>query len=156
MQQFTMRKTLVISLFSTLVLVGLLTNCKKPAAPPVSELIAKAWTVSKVEENGTTVYVRGNTNNFRDYSKFRLNLGAPPAVTYLDWDGIPAAGIIGQYSLPSDTQLTLSNLTPQPTGTTGTISFIINAIDENNLKITRTTISVKTGNTTNVYTLTNP
>lgn len=155
-----MRKTLVISLFSTLLLVGLLTNCKKPSTPPVSELIAKAWTVSKVEESGTTVYTRGGTNNIRDYSKFRLTLSSTTTtVNYTDWDGTPTTG---QYSLPSDTQLTLTNLTPAPTGTTtgtgtgGTISYTINAIDENNLKITRTTTSVKTGNTTNVYTLTNP
>lgn len=149
-----MRKTLVISLFSTFILVGLLTNCKKPSTPPVSELIAKAWTVSKVEESGTTVYTRGGTSNIRDYSKFRLTLSSTTTTAnYTDWDGTPTTG---QYTLPSDMQLTLSNLTPVPTGTGGTISYTINAIDESNLKITRTTTSVKTGNTTNVYTLTTP
>lgn len=152
-----MRKTLVISLFSTLALIGLLTNCKKPSTPPVSELIAKVWTVSKVESNGTTVYTRGGSTNAVDYSNFRLDLSTGTTVKYTEFD---KNVFNGNYTLPSDTQLTLTNLNPAPTGTgpngSGTISFTINAIDENNLKITRTTTSVKTGNTTNVYTLTNP
>ena len=157
MQQFTMRKTLVISLFSTLALIGLLTNCKKTSTPPVSELIAKVWTVSKVEANGTTVYTRGGTSNVQDYSNFRLDLSTGNTVKYTEFD---KSVFNGQYTLPSDTQLTLINLNPAPTGTgsngSGTISYVINSIDESNLKITRTTASVKTGGTTNVYTLTSP
>lgn len=148
-----MRKTSVIVLLLATVFVGLVTGCKKPSAPPVSELIAKVWTVSKVEENGATVYTRGATGNIRDYSKFRLNLSSSPTANYADWDGVSTTG---KYTLPTDTRLVLTDMTPQLTGTNGTIEFTINSIDENNLKITRTTTSPKTGNSINIYTFTNP
>lgn len=154
MQQLTMRKTSVIVLLLATVLVGILAGCKKESPPPVSELIAKNWTASKVEENSVTVYNRSSTTaNIRDYSKFRLNLSSPPTANYTDWDGIQSTG---KYSVPTDQRLVITDMTPQLTGTNGTIEFTINSIDENNLKITRTAASPKTGNTINVYTLTSP
>ena len=149
-----MRKTFVITLLAALGFVGLLTGCKKSPPPPVSELIAKVWTASKVEENNVTFYTRGVANPVRDYSKFRLDLSKPPTVVYTEYDGTSV--FTGQYSVPTDTRLVLSGLNPQPSGTNGTVEFTINSLDENNLKITRTTASVKTGNSINVYTLTNP
>ena len=148
-----MRKTSVIALLLATVFVGLLTGCKKSPPPPVSELIAKVWTVSKVEENNVTVYTRGAASNVRDYSNFKLNLSSPPSVSYTEYD---KNTFNGQYTVPSDTRLVLSNLNPQPTGSNGTVEFTINSIDESNLKLTGTTPSPKTGNTTNVYTLTSP
>lgn len=148
-----MRKTSVIVLLLVTVFIGSLTGCKKESAQPVSELIAKNWTLSKVEENNVTVYTRGATGNVRDYSKFRFNLSSSPTANYADWDGVSTTG---KYTVPTDTRLVLSDMTPQLTGTNGTIEFTINSIDENNLKITRTTGSSKTGNTINIYTLTNP
>ena len=149
-----MRKTSVITLLSAIVLVGLFAGCKKTPPTPVSDLIAKVWTVSKVEENSVTVYTRAGSNaNVRDYSKFKLDLSKPPAVTYTEYEG---STFSGQYAVPSDTRLVLSNLNPQPTGSNGTVEYTINSIDENNLKLTRTTASPKTGGTVNVYTLTNP
>ncbi|UFH55465.1 hypothetical protein [Spirosoma sp. KNUC1025] len=148
-----MRKTSVSVLFSAIVFVGLLAGCKKESTPPVSELIAKVWTASKVEENNVTVYTKGATGNIRDYTKFSLDLSSAPTAKYTDYDGVQSTG---KYSLPSDTRLSITDMNPQLTGTNGTIEFTINSIDANNLKITRTTTSVKTGNTTNVYTLTSP
>lgn len=157
MQQLTMRKTSVIAFLLTAVFFNVLTGCKKDPAPSVSELIAKNWTLSKVEENSITVYTRGATNNIRDYSKFRFNLSSPPTATYADLDGVSSTG---KYAVPTDTRLIISEMTPQLTtpdgGTPGTIEFTINSIDANNLVVTREGKSVKTGNTTNKYTFTNP
>lgn len=148
-----MRKTFVITLLAATGFIGLVTGCKKASPPPVSELIAKVWTASKVEENNVTVYTRGVANPVHDYAKFRLDLSKAPAVSYTELDGNT---FVGKYSVPTDQRLVLTELNPQPTGTNGTVEFTINSIDENNLKITRTGTSVKTGGTTNIYTLTSP
>jgi hypothetical protein len=51
--------------------------------------------------------------------------------------------------------LTLSDLSPEPTGSGGTLSFSITSIDEDgkNLVLTATQGNPKTGNSVNVYTL---
>ncbi|GAB3941849.1 hypothetical protein GCM10028805_05670 [Spirosoma harenae] len=131
----------------------LLTGCGGSKVAPVSERIAKVWTASKVDENSTTVYTKGGTANIRDYSKFKLDLSKAPTVTYTEYDGNT---FTGQYSLPDDNTLKLTNLNPSPTGDNGAITFTINSIDDSNLKLTRQTASQKTGGTTNVYGLTNP
>ncbi|GAB2571371.1 hypothetical protein GCM10027190_21730 [Spirosoma areae] len=129
-------------------------GCGGSKVAPVSERIAKVWTASKVDENSTTVYSRGGTANVRNYASFKLDLSKAPTVTYTEFDGNT---FTGQYSVPSDDKLVLTNLSPSPTGVAnGTIEFRIDSIDDTNLKLTRTTASQKTGNTTNAYTLTNP
>ncbi|MVM40072.1 hypothetical protein GO730_24695 [Spirosoma sp. HMF3257] len=148
-----MRKTYFVAFLSVLTLFSLLMGCKGNKVAPVSERIAKVWTASKVDENSTTVYTKGGTNNIRNYTGFKLDLSAAPTVKYTEYDGNT---FTGQYSLPDDNTLKLTNLNPSPTGDNGTITFTINSIDDSNLKLTRTTASQKTGNTTNVYTLTNP
>ncbi|WP_460995399.1 hypothetical protein [Spirosoma harenae] len=148
-----MRKTYCISFLSIVVLFVLLTGCGGSKVAPVSERIAKVWTASKVDENSTTVYTKGGTANIRDYSKFKLDLSKAPTVTYTEYDGNT---FTGQYSLPDDNTLKLTNLNPSPTGDNGAITFTINSIDDSNLKLTRQTASQKTGGTTNVYGLTNP
>ncbi|WP_460968237.1 hypothetical protein [Spirosoma migulaei] len=148
-----MRKTHFTTFLSALALFSLLMGCNGNKVPPVSERIAKVWTASKVDENSSTVYTKGGTSNIRNYTSFKLDLSAAPTVKYTEYDGNT---FTGQYSLPDDNTLKLTNLNPSPTGDNGTITFTINSIDDNNLKLTRTTASQKTGNTTNVYTLTNP
>lgn len=148
-----MRKTHSFILFSLVTLSSLLLGCKGNQPAPVSERIAKVWTASKVDENSTTVYTKGASNNIRNYSGFKLDLSAPPTVKYTEYDGNT---FVGQYSVPDDNTLKLTNLNPSPTGDNGSITFTINSIDDTNLKLTRTTASQKTGGTTNVYTLTNP
>lgn len=149
-----MRKTYSIAFLSVLTLFSLLVmGCGGSKVAPVSERIAKVWTASKVDENSTTVYTKGGTNNIRNYTSFSLDLSKAPTVVYKEFDGNT---FTGQYSLPDDNTLKLTNLNPSPTGDNGTITFTINSIDDSNLKLTRTTASQKTGNTTNVYTLTNP
>lgn len=148
-----MRKTQFVAFFSAVALLSLMTGCNKNKVAPVSERIAKVWTASKVDENSTTVYTKGGTSNIRNYTKYSLDLSKPPTVVYTEYDGNT---FTGQYSLPDDNTLKLTNLNPSPTGDNGTLTFTINSIDDNNLKLTRTTASQKTGGTTNVYTLTNP
>ncbi|WP_026262211.1 hypothetical protein [Spirosoma panaciterrae] len=148
-----MRKTYFIGFFSVVSMFSLLMGCKGNKVAPVSERIAKVWTASKVDENSTTVYTKGATNNIRNYASFKLDLSSAPTVKYTEFDGNT---FTGQYSLPDDNTLKLTNLNPSPTGDNGSITFTINSIDDNNLKLTRTTTSQKTGGSTNVYTLTNP
>lgn len=145
--------TPVSRLASTAVLAVLVIACGgKEAAIPVSEQVKKVWTAQTVKENTTLVYSKGATANVRNYGAFRLDLSRPPAVTFTDWDGVT---ITGQYELPTDTRIVMKNLTPQPTGSGGTVEFTINAVADNQLDLTRTTTSPKTGGTTNQYVLTN-
>ncbi|RYF49321.1 MAG: hypothetical protein EOO39_45765 [Cytophagaceae bacterium] len=149
-----MRKTHYIPFLSLLILLGALMGCSGNKPAPVSERIAKIWTASKVDETKVTVYTRGATSNVRNYTAFKLDLSQAPTVRFTDWDGNT---FVGKYSLPTDNRLVLTDLTPAPTGVTnGTIEFTINSIDDNNLSISRTTTSLKTGGTLNDYTLTNP
>ncbi|MBO0938230.1 hypothetical protein J2I47_16885 [Fibrella sp. HMF5335] len=119
----------------------------------------KSWTPKIVTENGTAKYTAGATSNpTPGYSKFILNLSSPPNVT---WTTIDASGtsytFTGTYALSSDNKtITLSGLTPQPTGSNGTVSFTIDSVSDTELKITRTTADPKTGGSTNSYTLKNP
>ncbi len=124
----------------------------KQTAVPVSDKVKKVWTAQTVKENTTLVYTKGSTSNIRSYNAYRLDLSKPPAVTFTDWDGLT---FTGQYDLPTDTRLVLKNLTPQPSGTGGTIEFTINSVGDSQLDLTRVTTSPKTGGSTNQYVLTN-
>jgi len=154
MQQVTMRKTSFIAFLSVLTLFGSLASCNKDKVAPVSERIAKVWTAQKVDENSQTVYTRGAAANVRNYATFKLDLSAPPTVRYTEFDGNT---FVGQYSVQGENRLVLTNLTPSPTGiANGTIEFSIGPLSETELRLTRTTASQKTGNSTNAYTLSNP
>ena len=148
-----MRTTHFIAFLSLVTLFSVLTGCGSKKVAPVSERIAKVWTASKVDENKVTVYTKGGTTNVRNYATYKLDLSQPPTVKYTEFDGNT---FVGTYSVPTDTRLVLTNLTPSPTGANGTIEFTINSIDDNNLSLSRTSASQKTGNTTNDYSLTNP
>lgn len=149
-----MRKTSFIAFLSVITLFSLLTGCKPKKVAPVKDRIAKVWTAQKVDENSATVYTRGATANVRNYAQFKLDLSTPPIVRYTEFDGNL---FTGQYSVPDDNRLVLTNLTPSPTGVTnGTVEFTISDLTDSSVKLTRTTASQKTGNTTNAYTLSNP
>lgn len=148
-----MRKTHYIAFLSIVTLFGTLAGCSGNKPAPVSERIAKIWTASKVDENKITVYTRGGASNVRNYAPFKLDLSQAPTVKYTEFDGNT---FVGKYSLPTDTRLVLTDLNPSPNGDNGTIEFTINSIDDNNLSLSRTRTSLKTGGTLNDYTLTNP
>lgn len=132
-------------------------NCSgcKTKVKPVSELIAKVWSAQKVEEGSAVVFTKGAATNVRaGYTNFRLDLTNATTVSYRDWDN---TSFSGQWELQGDTRLVLKNLTPVPTGTTGTIEFTISPTPtETEFIITRTTGNQKTGGTVNKYTLSNP
>lgn len=148
-----MKKNTLFAFLSTLTVLTLLSGCKGSDPAPVSERIAKVWTAQKVDENNATVYTKGGTTNVRNYTGFKLDLSKAPTAVYTEFDGNTFQG---QYSVPADDRLVLTNLTPSPTGTNGTIEFRISNLSDNSVTLTRTTPSQKTGNTTNVYTLSNP
>ncbi|NID11331.1 hypothetical protein F7231_14240 [Fibrella aestuarina] len=109
------------------------------------------YVAASVLEGSTTVYTSGGTSNTKPgYSQFRLNLSNPPAVTYTAVDG---SVFTGTYTVVGDNQIVLSGLTPQPSGTNGTITFTITNLADGTVTLTRTTPDQKTGNTTNVYNL---
>lgn len=129
-----------------------LVGCKKnPPEPTTEERMKKSWTVQSVTENGASVYANGSGTR-PGYSQFQLNLASPPTATYRSVDG---QTFTGTYSISGST-LTLTGLTPQPTGTNGTISFTISSLNDNSVVLTRTSADPKTGNSTNIYTLKTP
>jgi hypothetical protein len=139
-------------LFLSLGLFSLsITSCQEKVKP-VSERIAKVWTPTSVKEGATVVYTKGGTGNIRaGYSNFSLNLSSSPSATLKEFDN---NSFSGQFEA-TDTKLTLKSLSPQPTGTGGTIEYTIISINNEGteLKLTRTTPSQKTNGTTNEYTL---
>lgn len=150
-----MKTRLIAPLVSALFCIVVLTACPGKKPTPVSERIAKIWTASSVAYDGTTVYNRTTTTNVvPGYSNFKLDLSSGSTVRYTEFDGNT---FTGTWSVSSDgTQLILAGLTPQPTGTNGTITFTITSLSDSALSLTRTTTSQKTGGTTNTYTLSNP
>jgi hypothetical protein len=147
---FKMNKRLLLStIFAFGVLI--ISSCG-PKVAPVSERIAKIWTASSVKENSTEVYKTGGTTNTKPgYSTYKLDLSAPPAVVIREIDG---GTYTGTYTVTATT-LSIKGLTPQPTGTGGSLDFTITTLsdDGKSLVLTATTPYPKTGNTTNTYTL---
>ncbi|MEI7581825.1 hypothetical protein [Runella sp.] len=139
------------SLTLLLGLESLIGGCKEKANP-ITEQVKKVWIAQTVKENTTLVYTKGSMSNIRNYTPFKLNLSQSAVASFTDWDGLTCTGL---YELPSNTRLVLKSLTPQPTGTNGTIEFTINSISDTQLDLTRTTASSKTGGSSNQYLLSN-
>ncbi|KAA0990707.1 hypothetical protein [Dyadobacter aurulentus] len=141
-----------IALVFTLITVG----CKEKVKP-ASERIAKAWTAESVKHGAAVAYTRGGSSNqFPGYSAFRLaltNASGAMTVSFTDFEG---STFNGTWALEGESKLILSGLTPQPTGTGGTIEFTINSLEDAKLVLTRLKGSSKTGGSINEYTLTNP
>jgi hypothetical protein len=149
-----MRTNSLISFLVSFVLIGFLAGCGGKKVAPVSERIAKVWTIQKAEQGSTTVYTRGAASNaIPGYSAFKLDLSSPPVARYTAFDGNL---FVGQYSLLSDTRLVLTNLNPSPSQANGTLEFDISDLNDNSVVLTRTSGDTKTGGTLNKYTLSNP
>ena len=130
-------------------------SCKK-TPKSVTEIIGRAWVPQTVKEGTTLVYTKGGATNTRPgYSGWRLDLSSPTSATLKEFDG---NSFSGQWEVREGTTntLILKNLTPQPTGTNGTMEFTINSSSETQFDITRTTSSQKTGGTVNNYALVTP
>jgi hypothetical protein len=150
-----MKKTQYFLLIAVHALFLVVTACKKDPPPPTTEeLMKKSWSAQTVTENSSTVYTNGGTANSKPgYSQFQLNLSGLPSVTLKTLDG---QSFTGTAAISADGKtLTLSNLTPAPTGG-NTIIFTISNLTESNLTLTRTTPDPKVGNATVVYTLKTP
>ena len=133
-----------------LLAIVLMGSCKKEAKP-LSEQIAKAWTAQTVREGSTVVYTKGAANNTKPtYDRFRLDLSSPTTARLTEFDGNTFSGT---WELVNDKTLILKGLSPQPTGTNGTLEYGIQAASATELKLTRSTASTKTGGTVNDYTL---
>jgi len=129
-------------------------SCKKDSKKPVSERIAKTWTAETVKHGTVVVYTRGGASNTEArYSDFRLALSSTGTVAYTEFD---KNTFNGTWALEGETTLVLSGLNPQPSGSNGTIKFTINSLEDNKVVLTRLDGSLKTGNTINQYTLSNP
>jgi hypothetical protein len=143
--------------FLLLCFVALLMACGKGGSTvaPVSERIQKTWSAQSIKEGSSTVFSRGGSSNIKPgYSSFRLELASGGVVRFTDFDGVV---VTGTWSISADEKtLILSGLTPPPTGTNGSISFAISSLTDTSLTIIRTTTSLKTGDTINEYTLSNP
>ncbi len=146
-----MKKTYTL-LCSILLVITLVTaGCKKNSPKAVSERIAKSWTAESVKEGSAVVYTRGGTGNIRaEYSNFKLVLNSGGAATYTEFD---KNIFTGTWAVDGETTLILSGLTPQPSGSGGTVKFTITSLDDTKVVLTRVDASPKTGNTINQYTL---
>lgn len=146
-----MKKTITPLAIIALLLVFAV-GCK-PKIDPVSTRIAKNWKARLVKHGSTVVYSQGGTNQGAPgYANYSLNLSSSPSVTLRDVDGTTFAG---SYSVPSDTKLSLTNLSPQPTGSSGTLEYTIQSITEDGSEMVLvSTAYAKTGGTINTLTLT--
>ncbi|MFN4146200.1 MAG: hypothetical protein ACK4GN_10285 [Runella sp.] len=145
-------------IYFLLAVVGVLSvsGCKKKPKP-LSEVIGRAWSAQLIKHGSATVFTKGAANNaVPGYANYRLDLSSPTAVSYREFDGNTFTGQWEVQETATGNSLILRNLTPQPTGTNGTIQFTINTFSETELVITRTTASQKTGGTINNYTLVSP
>jgi hypothetical protein len=150
-----MKKTQYFLLIAVNALFLFVAGCKPAAPEPTAEeRMKKSWTAQTVTENSTTVYTNGGTSNSKPgYSQFSLNLSGLPNVTLKTLDG---QTFTGTATISSDGRtLTLSNLTPAPTGG-NTIIFTIGNLTDSGVTLTRTTPDPKVGNATVVYTLKTP
>ncbi len=120
-----------------------------------SDRIAKIWNPGSVKEDGFAVFANSAATNTKPgYTKFKLDLSSKSSVKITEYDGNTFTGV---WSIsPDEKTLTLSNLTPEPSGTGGIISFDINELTASILRITRNTLNKKTGATKTEYQLTNP
>lgn len=134
------------------IMVSFLVSCGDKV-DPISERVAKVWIPRIVLENSSVVYSAGGSGNIRPaYSSYRLNLSSPPQVSLTDVDGQTYSGT---YSIQGESTITVSGLTPEPTGTGGTLVYTINSSPEDGseLIVTLNEPYAKTGNTINKYTL---
>ncbi len=141
-----------ISVFFVLALLVFASCEKKNSVPAVSERIKQSYKAQKVTHDGIEVYTLGGSLNLvPEYSTFLLDLRTASTVSYKD---ITPETFSGSYSV-TDNSLTLSGLTPVPTGANGQIEFDITSLsdDGKDLVLTRRSQNPKTGSTINVYTL---
>lgn len=129
----------------------LMSACKKDEAKPMSESIRRVWKAKKVKQNDFVVYEHGVASNaIPGYINFRLNLSDPSKVILIEFND---DRFNGEWELVGTQQLILSSLIPEPTFSGGTINYSLQVVNEDEIILTQSTPSIKTGNTINEYTL---
>jgi hypothetical protein len=141
--------------FLCLVTIAILSNCGGGSkAKPLSEIIKTVFTAETVKHDGATVYTKGAASNVNgNYSKFKMDFATGNSVKWTDFDGNIFSG---NYTLSSDAKtLTLTDLVPAPTLTSGKVEFSVISFTESPKKLVlkRNAGSQKTGNTINEYSL---
>lgn len=143
-----MNKKIIFSLLSMTSLF--FTVSCKTKVEPITSRIAKVWSASSVKENNVEVYKTGAiTNTKPGYLNYKLDLSTPPNVIIKEVDG---GTYVGKYTV-TDTKITITGLTPEPTGTSGSLSFTITSFTETELILTADQDYAKTGGKRNIYTL---
>jgi len=148
----------IFTVFVMIAVVGtvVVSSCKKKPKP-LSEIIGRVWSAQLIKHGSSVVYTKGAaTNPTPGYLNFRLDLSSPTSATLKEFDGNTFTGQWEVQETTAGNTLILKNLTPQPTGTNGTIQFTINSATEIEFVMTRTSGSQKTGGTINNYTLVSP
>lgn len=137
-------------LFSLVVISLVVFAGCKTKVKPTSDLVKKIWIIQSVKEGSTEVYKSGSTSNIQPgYGSYRLDLSAPPTVILKERDG---SSFTGKYEITSS-ELNLTGLTPEPTGTGGNIEYSVTTATETSLVITNSSPNPKTGGTINTYSL---
>ena len=140
------------------ILTSLLSGCgggSKDTPKPLSDQIRQVWIINVAKENGIVVFTKGGTNNIKPgYTQFKLDLSntQQQTVRLTEFENSTFAGTWALSA--NDTKLTLSGLSPQPTGSNGTIEYTVDAgASETTLNLTRASQNPKTGSTNNRYEL---
>ena len=141
-----------------LLLLGIATiACKKSKEitpvvpePTIAQKVTKTWIATEVTENGTIVYSKNGANNTKAaYSKFKLDLSSSNAAILTEFDG---NAFTGTWEVTGQT-LTLKGLKPKPSQTEGTVEYAISEVSTTKLKLSRNTVSAKTGGNAVAYIL---
>jgi hypothetical protein len=147
-------KKFIFRILSIVLLAGTLSSCEK--VTPIVDLAKKGWSAQSVKENNVVVYTKGGTSNKQNYDAFSLNLLGAPNFTLRELDNNSFSGqyeITGQDDKAGTGKLTLKNMSPVATGTTGSIDYSISSISETQLVLVRSSTNAKTGATSTEYTL---
>lgn len=142
---------------TVLALLAVLSGCggSKETAKPLSDRIRQVWMVNVAKENSVIVYTKNGTGNVKPgYAQFRLDLSdtQQQTVRLTETDNVT---LVGTWALSADnTKLILSGLTPQPTGSNGTLDYTVDGdASETILNLNRSSQNLKTGSTNSRYEL---
>jgi len=143
-------------LFIALMALLILNACKSTPPVPVSELVKKVWSASKVTWDGTLQFDKTAGTNLTSYALFKLDLSTAGIVRLTEFDGNV---FTGTYTV-TDTQLSLKGLTSSngaPSGTNGTLDFsIVGKPTATSLVLETSTAYIKASNKKVNLTLTAP
>lgn len=137
-------------LSALLVLMAISFSCKEKVTP-LKDRLSKSWVARIVKEDGNQVYSRGGSSNTKPgYDSFKLTLSSSGSATLVDINQT----FSGTFTA-TESAITLSGLTPEPTGSNGTLVYNIVSFpgDNSELQLKMNEAYPKTGNTINEYTL---